>query len=55
MIESNDDLYLKEQKYKSERILVFSMCISLFLYLEIQKTCVWTGFFSSSIDESNLQ
>lgn len=45
MIESNDDLYLKVQKYKSDRILVFCMCISLFLYLEIQKTCVWTGFF----------
>lgn len=45
MIESNDDLYLKVQKYKSDRILLFCMFISLFLYVEIQKTCVWTGFF----------
>lgn len=55
MIESNDDLYLKEQKYKSDRILVFCMCISLFLYLEIQKTCVWKVFFLHQLMQSNLQ
>lgn len=55
MIESNDDLYLEVQKYKSDRILVFCMCISLFLYLEIQKTCVWTGFFLHQLMQSNLQ
>lgn len=51
MIESNDDLYLKVQKYKSDRILLFCMFISL----EIQKTCVWTGFFLHQLMQSNLQ